>query len=233
MSFSVVQNLPEDGGSAPFTAIYGSAQTAGNLNLVLYASDNVGSPNTPTDTAGNSYTPVTSVAANGVRMHAWVCPSIHSALAGANTVTLTYTGAPSFPELWIFEISGCATSSPVDQSAIATAASSATADSGNTPTTTNANDFLIGYCFTLGNSSSAGSTYTIIGSITGFGALAEQKTVSSTGAFNATTNLSGPAAWAQLVIALKSLGAGGGSVAFVAGRVPAVGRVRVQGRGGV
>lgn len=201
LAFRVVQGIVKDGGTgANISQAYTAAQTVGNANLLLIGWDDTGEViNTPTDTAGNIYTLVGSIATNGVSMSIYLCRSIVAASAGSNTVTAHATsGTPTFWELYILELSGTGN---VDTSAFATSAGSGTGDSGNI-TTANAKEFLIGYNFNDNTATGPGSGYSLItGSITSFGAVAESQITTSAGSHNATTPISGTPKWAQAIVA--------------------------------
>lgn len=108
------------------TAVYSSAQTAGNCNVVAVFSDALNNiVGTLSDTKGNVYTPVLLNAGvapipNGVFatlcLTIFVAQNIAAATGGANTVTATFTGSTTFADIQILEYSGVASAHACMQS---------------------------------------------------------------------------------------------------------------------
>lgn len=189
------------------TLAFVSNVTAGSLILVKCRIGTTSVTATCTDSLGNTYqtNPIdTDDGVNG--FHLTVGYAMNSA-AGANTVTVTLnTGATM---RWTIEEYGnVLTSGALDKTAVALG-SSASPDSGNTATTTAANELISGaVALTVG-----GATTISLGS--GFSNLqvapaapsskvgAEGKAVGATGTYNATFSLGASGAWICAVCTFK------------------------------
>ena len=124
---------------------YNAAQTAGNLNVVVVGwNDSTSTVSTVTDTTGNLYEVAVgpTVLTGSASQSIYYSKNISSALAGANTVTVTFAGAADFADIRILEYDGADPVNPVD----VTAAASGTgvlSDSGSV-VTTYASDLIFG-----------------------------------------------------------------------------------------
>jgi hypothetical protein len=137
--------------SASFTA----ANTAGDFLIVSGTIARPAGTLSISDTAGNSYIPVTTPVTDtnqDVTSYLWYVPSCKG---GANTVTLTPAVAGAL-EIHVSEWSGVSTTYPVDAFASATG-TGANASSGSVTTTTNG-ELIYGYTFLL-NTAAAGSGF--------------------------------------------------------------------------
>lgn len=113
-TFGLVQgNYSDDNSGNTFTSmtvIYSGAQLAGDLNVVAVAGNTT--PSSVTDSAGNIYSAAIGPTANGtgVSQSIYYCANIRAAAAGANTVTVSYSGGgAAYPLVHILEYSGIAT----------------------------------------------------------------------------------------------------------------------------
>lgn len=190
---------------------------AGNLIAVSFSAGDDGSSTVSSVSDGTAYT---ADAAGKVRntteaIGSWsyYLPNISS---GTHTITVTFGASLSFRLIRAAEISGCATSSVEDKAAAngnTTGTGTDAISSGATATTTNANDFVIGWthnCSQLDPGSgtlSAGTGYTISGTNVMVGL--ESKSVSATGAQTATFTQSVNNQRTAHVIAFKEAAAGG------------------------
>lgn len=113
---------------------FNSNNTAGNFIIVAVQVGTNGRTVTVSDTNVNTYTQHRNQA--GGTDHEIYLVAAPNCAAGANTVTVAISGAAASVSFSIYEYSGIATSSPLDQVNSATA-SSAHADSGDITTTTN------------------------------------------------------------------------------------------------
>src|SRR5262249_46172725 len=143
--------------AAPFTA----AQTAGNLNVVVVGwNDSTQAVQSVTDSSGNIYT----IAVGPTQFPGQLTQSIYyaknivAAVAGANSVTVPFTGAAVYPDVRIAEYRGLDLAKPLDV-AIGATGTSATSDSG-TLTTTSPNDLLVGANMVTDNTTAAGTSFT-------------------------------------------------------------------------
>ncbi len=119
--------------SVPFL----SAQQAGDVNIVVVGwNDATRQVQAVTDALGNPYVLAVgpTVYAGVASQSTYYAPNIIGAAAGANTVTVTFTGAASAPNLRIAEYSGADPAHPVDMTAAAQGSTSLS-DSGSVTTT--------------------------------------------------------------------------------------------------
>lgn len=200
MAISVAQrNTGADSGGVggSVSVAFSSNNTAGNtIVAVLGMGDSTSAAwlkdtQPPTDTQGNIYYLVQSTgffatSSKGLKIYV-----AHNIKSGANTVTVT--DASSDTQLNIYEVSGLAAYATFDQGVSATfAASSGSHSSGNTPTTTYANELLIG-SMVIDNATSvgtAGSGYSNLQTTRGTGTtFSEEQIISSTGAQSAAISL--------------------------------------------
>src|SRR5262249_6180457 len=126
------------------TVTYNSAQTAGNLNLIVVGwNDSTAQVQSVSDAAGNSYQLAAGPTVQpGVASQAmYYAPNIQSAPGKSNSVTVIFTSPAIAPDIRIAEYSGLDSVNPVDVAA-AGMGNSASADSGSAATT-NGNDLLV------------------------------------------------------------------------------------------
>jgi len=135
---------------------FASAQTAGNLNVVIVGwSDSTTQVTSVTDSKGNAYqlavgpTRLTGTSSQSI----YFAKNIFAAAAGANTVTVAFNASAPFPDLRILEYGGMDPGTTVDVTAAATG-NSATSSSGAV-TTMNANDLLVAANYVATSSSTA------------------------------------------------------------------------------
>ena len=99
--------------ASSLAAAYPSAQTAGNLNIVVVGwNDTTSAVSTITDSRGNTY-----VRAIGPTAGTALTQSIYYAkniVAGSNTVTVTFNKAAAYADVRVLEYSGADTANPLD-----------------------------------------------------------------------------------------------------------------------
>ena len=190
---------------------FSSNVTAGSVIVVALMGYSSASTITISDTRSNTYTRVGTLTTGGdgaLWLDCWV-----ATVASSGSCTVQYSSLLTpYLSLMIAEYGDMATSSFVDQSVVATG-SSTTPSSGNTSTTTNANDVLFGLMVSMAGSNvsiTAGTSYTIRqeyedGSSYMHGAI-EDRDVSSTGAYSAGFTLGSSQGWICRVVALKKAG---------------------------
>ena len=125
--------------------IFKSAQTAGNLNVVVVGwNDTTATVSSVTDAKGNMYTPAVgpTVLSGQLSQAIYYANNIQAAAANTNTVTVQFNVAAAYPDIRILEFSGIVAANPVDVTAAATG-TTATSSSG-AATTTNGNDLIFG-----------------------------------------------------------------------------------------
>ncbi len=186
-----VQVNYETSNSASSLAVpYPSAQTAGNLNVVVVGwNDSTSVVSSITDSKGNTY-----FRAVGPTVGTKLTQSIYYAkniAAGSNTVSVTFNTTVLYPDVRVLEYSGADKTNPLDVTAAA-AGTSVTANSG--PASTTSLDELIFGAGTTFNGSYPGSGFTQR-VLTNFGDLAEDATVTSMGTYSATASLHLSAPW--------------------------------------
>ncbi|HAM73369.1 MAG TPA: hypothetical protein DCM86_17180, partial [Verrucomicrobiales bacterium] len=167
--------------SAVTTPALGAAQAAGNLNIVVVSwKDTTRSVTNVVDSRGVTYAQAgTTTSGTGLRQ------AVYYAVAQAGsstTVTARFNGAATSPEVRFLEYSGV---SALDQFAGASG-TNANANSGNTAATTAANELVFGACFSS-NATTVGTGFTA--RVTTSTGLAEEKTVTATGAQSATASV--------------------------------------------
>lgn len=133
-----------------------TSNNAGDLIVVHGEIGGSGPLNAPTDTAGNTYTLITSDTAGGAWVHyMWYAKNINTS-AGTNTITMTNSSA-GFTRAAAVEYSGIDTSAPLRNSSH-TGASSNSLSTGNI--TTVSGDLVVASFFNNGNSITAAGGYT-------------------------------------------------------------------------
>jgi len=186
--------------SVAFTPVQYSAPNVLGNTLIAFGRFTSGSGAPAiTDTLGNTWVQLFSVTNGADTNVAWAA---YNCKAGANFVTFSQPTQGSLQAV-IAEYSGVTTVTPLDQTTNATG-TSATANSGNV-TTLVANELILGF---ISNSSTNGLTITP-GS--GFSArqtvngntYLEDKTVTTTGTYNASAGLGSSVPWFAAVVTLK------------------------------
>ena len=183
-----------------------SAQTAGNLNVVVIGWSNVtSSVSTVTDSAGNSYLPAIGVGNRiGISQTIFYAKNINAFACSptCNTVTVAFNQTPATPDVRVYEFSGLDTTSPLDTSATGSG-NGTTANSGSV-TTNSATDLLIGGGTTNYAFSAVGSGYTLLQKTT-FGDQDEFQTVSAAGSYSASATLTN-SEWVMQMVAFRAAG---------------------------
>ncbi len=198
--------------TASVTVAYTAAQNAGDLNAVIVGwNDTTAAVIAVTDTMGNAYTlavgPTVQPGAaggGGLTQAIYYAKNILGAAANANTVTVRFSVAATYPDVRILEYSGLDRTNPLDVTAAA-AGNSSTSDSGAV-TTTNGNDLLVGgnMVWTITAGPGVGFTSRMITSPDGD--IAEDQVVTSTGSYRATAPLSGAGPWVMQLVTFRAAG---------------------------
>jgi glucose/arabinose dehydrogenase/PKD repeat protein len=197
---SATPQTPQSTVTTPFV----QAQTAGNLNAVVIGwNESVGTITQVRDSRGNTYQAATATArGSNLSQAVYYAKNIGASAAGANTVTVTFDKAVAFADVRILEYSGLDQASPLDVSSSA-AGSTALASSG--PATTNfAKELLLGAGMTNGAFTGAGTGYTTRIITNPDADIAEDRTVSSVGAYSATAPQNGT--WVMQMVAFRAAG---------------------------
>ncbi len=185
---------------------FSNANTAGNLLIVTvrWATGTVNVTGA-TDTQGNSYT-MFGPAGNlgGGKYKAEMLYATNCA-AGANTVTVAFTGAAAAISLAVHEYSGIALTNALDQDEGATALSGKAADSGNTAATSQPNILLFGYVWmnAIVTNLALGAPYTKRQKHAMF--ITGDQVVAAIGTYNVTATWTTSRAWGAYVWAFRGI----------------------------
>jgi IPT/TIG domain len=170
---------------------YPSAQTAGNLNIVVVGwNDTTSVVSSITDSRGNTYQrAVGPTAGTALTQSIYFAKNI---AAGSNTVTVTFNKAANYPDVRALEYSGADTANPLDVTAAAVGTGLAASSGPASTTSLNELIFGAGMTFDVFNASGSGFAKRVI---TNFGDIAEDATVANTGLYSATASLRASAPW--------------------------------------
>ncbi len=191
------------------TVTYTAAQTLGNLNVVVVGwNDSTATVSSVSDSRGNGYAlAAAAVVQSGTASQAiYYAKNISAAVAGANTVTVTFSVAAAFPDIRIAEYSGLDTVNPLDVS-VGAQGTTTTSNSGSV-TTSSANDLLVGANLVQSSSLAAGAGYTNRGITLQDGDILEDRVVTVAGSYNATAVLDRVQAWIMQMAAFRAAGGG-------------------------
>lgn len=193
------------------TASFGSNTTTGSAILVVVAANNNSANriSSVTDNKGNTYTRVQSFHQGVNDLEIW--QSLNITGGAGHTVTGTSSGVADNVVIIAQEFLGLLTSLALDKNT-ATGTTGTTADSGNTATTTQADELIFGGMAEETNATiSLGSGFSNLDSdltIASLGLGAESKIVSATGAYNATFGLGSSVNWLAAVATFKLASSG-------------------------
>jgi Abnormal spindle-like microcephaly-assoc'd, ASPM-SPD-2-Hydin len=129
--------------------------------------------------------------------------NILAAGAGANAVTVTFSVAAVSADIRILEYSGADPNNPVDVTAVGSGSSGTTSKSA-AATTTNATDLIFGANIVVTSTKGPGSGFTKRLLTSPDGDIAEDKTVTKTGSYNATAPLTSSGAWIMQMVAFRT-----------------------------
>jgi hypothetical protein len=184
---------------------FNSAQSAGDLNVVVIGwKDTTAQVSRVADSKGNTY-----ALAAGPTLHSgfgsqaiYYAKNIVAAGAGTNSVTVTFSTAARNPDLRILEYSGADPTNPLDVTVGGTGNSRNT--SSGSATTTSATDLILGTNLGSTVSSGPGSNFTKRLLTTPQGNLVEDRSVSSTGSYSATSSLLPAGNWIMQMVAFRT-----------------------------
>jgi chitodextrinase len=184
---------------------YTGAQTYGSVNVVAIgwstpSAQVVG----VTDTRGNVYAPaLATTVLTGIQSH--VIYYSTNVAAGANSVTVTFSGSVSFPDVRIAEYRGIDLTVPID-SAIGASGTGTSSNSG-TLTTTSSNVLLLGANYVQSLTTAPGSGFTSRMITAPNGSILEDRIVSAAGSYAATAQTTG-LGWVMQLVAFRGLSGG-------------------------
>ncbi len=190
---------------SPQTAVnvaFTAAQGAGNLNVVAIGwSDTTAAVSSVTDSAGNSYAAALAptVLAGQITHVFYYAKNIR---AGANTVTVHFSPAASFPDVRILEYRGLDPVNPV-AGGVGASGSGGTSSTG-TLTTTVANVLLVAGNDVATTTNGAGTGFTSRMITSPDGNIAQDRIVSAVGSYSATASLAGSGSWVMQLVAFSA-----------------------------
>ncbi len=192
--------------STSVNVTFPNAQTAGDLNVVVVGwNDATRTVTSVKDTENNSYSLAVgpTVNASGLTQAIYYAKNITSAPANTNIVTVTFSGAASYPDVRVAEYRNADQNSPVDVGATATGSGAVTSVTASAPTT-NANDLLFAANIVTTTTSSPGSGFTARMITSPDADIVEDRTVGVTGTYSATANLGSSGQWIMQMVAFKA-----------------------------
>ena len=197
----VQANYKTSNSASSLAVPYLSAQTAGNLNIVVVGwNDSTSAVSSITDSKGNTY-----LRAVGPTVGTKLTQSIYYAkniAAGTNTVSVTFNAAVLYPDVRVLEYTGADTTNPLDVTAAA--AGTSLASTSGPASTTSLNELIFGAGTTF-NTYFPGSGFTQR-VLTNFGDIAEDATVASTGSYSVTASLRLSAPWVTQMATFRGQG---------------------------
>jgi hypothetical protein len=217
ISFVQVNSATPQTAQTTVSVPYAAPQFTGDLNVVVVGWNDVShTVSSVKDSEGNVYTLAvgpTQNSTNGLSQAIYYAKNIAAAPAGANTVTVTFSGAAAYPDIRILEYSGVSLTGPVDITSSGTGNSASS--STTAVTTTNANDLLFAanMVYTTTTSSGTGFTSRII--TVQDSDIAEDRFVTATGSYSATATLSSAGPWVMQMVAFSAVSTPGPTVASV------------------
>ena len=176
---------------------YPSAQTAGDFNIVVVGwNDTTATVQSVRDSVGNPYSlAIGPTSGTGLRQAIYSAPNI---VGGNNTVSVIFSQPAVYPDIRILEYRGVTT---LDVTAGASGNSSAASSGSATTTSATALIFGASTVFTSTTGPGPGLTSRIITSPDGD--IAEDRIVTTTGAYSATAPLNSAGPWVMQMATFK------------------------------
>ena len=190
---------------AVVSATFAAAQTAGDLNVIAIGwNDDVAHVSSVTDSAGNLYLPALApTVQTGIQSQ--VIYYATNIAGGANTVTVTFDTAASFPDMRIAEYRGIDPVFPLDGGSGASGMGSTSTSGTLTPTL--APVLLVAANYVQTTTFGPGSGYTSRLITTPNGSILEDRVLSTVGASTATASTGG-AGWVMQQVAFRGASSG-------------------------
>jgi len=223
IAFVQVNSATPQVNSTTVVVPYTSAQTAGDLNVVVVGwNDAVAQVQSVADSLGNVYQRAVgpTVRAGAATQSIYYAANIAAAAAGVNAVTVTFSQPAAFADIRIAEYRGVATVNPVDV-AVGAQGSSTLTNSGSI-TTTNANDLLVGANLVQEVTTGAGASFTNRVITSPDGDILEDRVVTATGSYSATAPMAPSGWWVMQMVAFRAAGSGGDTQPPTAPGTPAL-----------
>jgi hypothetical protein len=202
IGFVQVKSATPKSPQSTVTSTFNQAQTAGNLNVVAIGwNESVGNIASVSDSAGNVYqVGAPTFRGDGLSQAIYYAKSIVG--AGTNTVTVRFDKAVAYADIRVLEYSGLDRTSPLD--VISSSAGTSSPASSGTATTNFARELVVGAGMTSGGFTGAGTGFTVRTITTPNEDIAEDRTVTSAGAYSASAPLTGR--WVMQMVTFKGAG---------------------------
>ena len=183
---------------------YAAAQTAGNLNVVVVGwNDTSAAVSSVVDSKGNVYARAVgpTVYPGWLSQSIYYAKNIAGALAGANTVTVTFNMPAAYVDVRILEYAGVDPTNPVD--VVAGASGTAGTASSGAATTTSALDLIFGANMTASCTNGPGTGFTNRVLTQPDCDAAEDRKVTTVGSYAATMSVSSGSPWVMQMVAFR------------------------------
>jgi hypothetical protein len=178
---------------------YSKAQNAGDLNVVAVGWATAGvTVRSVTDSMGNIYAQAVGSTPAGQQAIYYV-PNVQAAAAGANTVTVTLSGASAWTDVRIAEYSGIDIANPLDVTASSNGTGTLT-DSGSL-TTSSQTALLFAANYVGGTTTGPGAGYTQ--RLNPAGDIVQDRIVSAAGVYSATAPQDSSKKWVMQLVAFR------------------------------
>ena len=187
------------------TVTFTAAQASGDLIVVVVGwNDSTAAVVSVADSSNNPYLrAVGPTSISGVESQSiYYAANIKAAAAGANRVTVTFSGAAQFPDIRILEYRGADLTNPVDVAGAASG-NSVSSDSGSV-TTTSASDLIFGASVVQTTSTGPGSGFTTRLLTQPDADIAEDRMVTARGSYSATAPVSPSGEWIMQMVAFRA-----------------------------
>lgn len=209
------------GSTTSKTATFASAQSAGNLNVVVISFGNASATSisnvisSVTDSKGNTYAAANAflscqsvTGSDALGQIIYCAPGIAAATAGSNVVTVNLSLARDFFTVVLLEYSGLATSSPVDVTAgtKADSPSAATASTGSLTTTATGEALVSAFAFFDGPATTTNLTAGFTQRAKFYTQLEADQLGVATGSYSCSCASGGTSGWIAQMVALKVAG---------------------------
>jgi hypothetical protein len=147
--------------TSPVTVSYPGAQNAGDLNVVIVGwVDSTTRVSSLTDSSGNLYQlAIGPTVLTGTSSQSIYYAKNIKANTGTNTVSVSFTAQPAYPDIRILEYSGIDKNNPIDVAVGATGNNTTSSSSGTVPTTFSV-DLLVGANTIASSTNGPGSGFT-------------------------------------------------------------------------
>ena len=187
------------------TVTFNSAQLSGDLNIVVVGWQPGISVSSITDQSGNTYRLATGPTVDGAgaaSQSIYYAANIAAASAGANTVTVTFSGSSATGgSMRAVEYSGISAVSPLDVAGAAVCSGTTNSCSSGSITTTNAADLIIGV--NEGYATGPGPGYTERLDTVNYNMIVEDQVVYTTGSYSASVYVSPEGQFITQIAAFK------------------------------